>query len=108
MKKIINDPNNVVEEMLHGLAKANPAVIHSEGLGVISRKEKTAKVGIVSGGGSGHEPAHAGYVGKGMLDAAVAGNVFSSPIPKGSRRASARPTAARACFWSSRTIPATT
>ena len=82
MKKIINDPNNVVEEMLHGLAKANPAVIHSEGLGVISRKEKTAKVGIVSGGGSGHEPAHAGYVGKGMLDAAVAGNVFSSPDPE--------------------------
>ena len=49
---------------------------------VISRKEKTpGKVGIISGGGSGHEPAHAGYVGKGMLDAAVAGNVFASPSP---------------------------
>ncbi|MCI9067262.1 MAG: dihydroxyacetone kinase subunit DhaK [Lachnospiraceae bacterium] len=82
MKKIINKPENVVEEMLHGLAMANPAVIHSEGLGVISRKEKSKKVGIVSGGGSGHEPAHAGYVGKGMLDAAVAGNVFSSPDPE--------------------------
>ncbi|MCI8506805.1 MAG: dihydroxyacetone kinase subunit DhaK [Lachnospiraceae bacterium] len=82
MKKIINKPENVVEEMLHGLAMANPAVIHSEGLGVISRKEKSEKVGIVSGGGSGHEPAHAGYVGKGMLDAAVAGNVFSSPDPE--------------------------
>ena len=68
--------------MLHGLAMANPAVIHSEGLGVISRREKSEKVGIVSGGGSGHEPAHAGYVGKGMLDAAVAGNVFSSPDPE--------------------------
>lgn len=82
MKKIINKPENVVEEMLHGLAMANPAVVHSEGLGVISRKEKSEKVGIVSGGGSGHEPAHAGYVGKGMLDAAVAGNVFSSPDPE--------------------------
>ncbi|MCI8275834.1 MAG: dihydroxyacetone kinase subunit DhaK [Lachnospiraceae bacterium] len=82
MKKIINKPENVVEEMLHGLAMANPAVIHSEGLGVISRKEKSKKVGVVSGGGSGHEPAHAGYVGKGMLDAAVAGNVFSSPDPE--------------------------
>ena len=76
MKKIINKPENVVEEMLHGLAMANPAVIHSEGLGVISRKEKSKKVGVVSGGGSGHEPAHAGYVGKGMLDAAVAGIVL--------------------------------
>ena len=82
MKKIINKPENVVEEMLHGLAMANPAVIHSEGLGVISRREKSEKVGIVSGGGSGHEPAHAGYVGKGMLDAAVSGNVFSSPDPE--------------------------
>lgn len=82
VKKIINKPENVVEEMLHGLAMANPPVIHSEGLGVISRREKSEKVGIVSGGGSGHEPAHAGYVGKGMLDAAVAGNVFSSPDPE--------------------------
>ena len=81
MKKIINKPENVVEEMLHGLAMANPAVIHSEGLGVISRREKSEKVGIVSGGGSGHEPAHAGYVGKGMLDAAVAGAVYTSPTP---------------------------
>lgn len=81
MKKIINSPDNVVEEMLRGLALSNPAVIYSEGLGVISRKTKSSKVGIVSGGGSGHEPAHAGYVGKGMLDAAVAGNVFSSPDP---------------------------
>lgn len=81
MKKIINGPDNVVEEMLHGLALSDPDLIHSEGLGVISRKEKTVKVGLVTGGGSGHEPAHAGYVGKGMLDAAVAGNVFSSPDP---------------------------
>lgn len=82
LKKIINKAENVVEEMLHGMALANPALIHSEGLGVISRKKKSSKVGVVSGGGSGHEPAHAGYVGKGMLDAAVAGNVFSSPDPE--------------------------
>ena len=83
MKKIINNPQNVVSEMLLGLAKANPAVVYlGEGVEVIARKEKKAgKVGIISGGGSGHEPAHAGYVGKGMLDAAVAGNVFASPSP---------------------------
>lgn len=81
MKKIINHPNNVVSEALQGLAKAYPGLKYIEKLEVISRKEKTKKVGLVSGGGSGHEPAHAGYVGKGMLDAAVAGNVFSSPSP---------------------------
>ena len=83
MKKIINNPNNVVSEMLAGLAKANPAVVYlGEGVEVIARKEKKrGKVGLISGGGSGHEPAHAGYVGKGMLDAAVAGNVFASPSP---------------------------
>ena len=83
MKKIINNPNDVVSEMLMGLAKANPDVEYlGEGIEVIARKEKKqGKVGLVSGGGSGHEPAHAGYVGKGMLDAAVAGNVFASPSP---------------------------
>ncbi len=81
MKKIINDPNNVVEEMLRGIEISNPHVVYNrEGL-VIARKEKSEKVGLVSGGGSGHEPAHAGYVGYGMLDAAVSGNVFASPSP---------------------------
>ena len=83
MKKIINNPSNVVSEMLAGLARANPAVVYlGEGVEVIARREKKrGKVGLISGGGSGHEPAHAGYVGKGMLDAAVAGNVFASPSP---------------------------
>lgn len=83
MKKIINNPNDVVTEMLQGLAKANPNVVYTgEETQVIHRKEKKAgKVGVISGGGSGHEPAHAGYVGYGMLDAAVAGNVFASPDP---------------------------
>lgn len=81
MKKIINDPNNVVEEMLQGIEIANPDVIYDREGVVIARKEKKDKVGLVSGGGSGHEPAHAGYVGYGMLDAAVSGNVFASPSP---------------------------
>lgn len=83
MKKLINDPNEVVTEMLQGLAKSHPELLYSgQGLEVISRREKKkGKVGLVSGGGSGHEPAHAGFVGKGMLDAAVSGNVFASPGP---------------------------
>lgn len=83
MKKIINHPNHVVSELLEGLAKANPDVEYSgEGLEVIYKKEmKSGKVGVISGGGAGHEPAMAGYVGKGMLDAAVSGNVFASPSP---------------------------
>lgn len=83
MKKLINNPNEVITQMLQGLAKSNPKLLYSEnGLEVISRKEKKkGKVGLVSGGGSGHEPAHAGFVGKGMLDAAVSGNVFASPSP---------------------------
>lgn len=83
MKKIINNPNDVVSEMLEGLAKSQPSLVYAgHDVEVISRKDKKQdKVGLVSGGGSGHEPAHAGYVGTGMLDAAVAGNVFASPGP---------------------------
>lgn len=82
MKKIINHPDKVVSEMLMGLEKSNPDVVYFSEVEVIARKEKkTNKVGLVSGGGSGHEPAHAGYVGYGMLDAAVSGNVFASPSP---------------------------
>ncbi len=81
MKKLINDSNKVVSEMLQGMAIANPNIVYYKDFEVIARKNKTEKVGIVSGGGSGHEPAHGGYVGKGMLDAAVAGNVFASPSP---------------------------
>lgn len=81
MKKIINNPNDVVSEMLQGMEKAHAELVYFKGTEVIAKREKTKKVGIVSGGGSGHEPAHAGYVGTGMLDAAVAGNVFASPSP---------------------------
>lgn len=84
MKKILNNPDNLVTEMLDGLVKANKDKIERiEGTNVIARKDSpvAGKVGLVSGGGSGHEPAHAGYVGRGMLDCAVAGDVFTSPTP---------------------------
>jgi phosphoenolpyruvate---glycerone phosphotransferase subunit DhaK len=82
MKKIINAADQVVHDMLTGIALANPELKYIPGMGVIAKKHKSDKVGLVSGGGSGHEPAHAGYVGKGMLDAAVSGNVFASPDPE--------------------------
>lgn len=84
MKKIKNNDGTIVDEMLEGFVKAHSKnVIRLIGTNVIVRKKlsETPKVGIVSGGGSGHEPSHAGYVGKGMLDAAVAGEVFTSPTP---------------------------
>ncbi|WP_188454218.1 dihydroxyacetone kinase subunit DhaK [Virgibacillus oceani] len=84
MKKIINDPNQVVQDMIKGLVAAYPnSVKQLQGTTVIARKDAPVanKVGLVSGGGSGHEPAHAGFVGKGLLDAAVAGEVFTSPTP---------------------------
>lgn len=79
MKKIINNPNDVVKEMLQGMAKSDPSIRYIADSDIIVRSQKADKVGILTGGGSGHEPAHAGYVGYGMLDAAVAGNVFASP-----------------------------
>ena len=82
MKKIINNPADVVSETLRGMSLAHPNLQYIEGLEVLCRKDKQqGKVGVISGGGSGHEPAHGGYVGSGMLDAAVAGNMFSSPSP---------------------------
>ena len=83
MKKIINKPENVVTEMLDGLAYVHNDLVHRlEGFDIIVRNEQTAgQVGLISGGGSGHEPAHAGFVGDGMLSAAIAGAVFTSPTP---------------------------
>lgn len=83
MKKFINKPENVENEMLDGIAKMHPEYVRRlDGLDVIVRSEKKKdKVALISGGGSGHEPAHAGYVGYGMLDGAVAGPVFTSPTP---------------------------
>jgi len=82
LKKVICDPNEVVPDMLSGMELACSKYVRLvEGTGIVLRKDAPVKgkVAVISGGGSGHEPAHAGYVGKGMLDAACAGNVFSSP-----------------------------
>ena len=83
MKKIINQPTAVVDEMLDGLAYIHNDLVHRvEGFDIIARNsEKSGKVAIISGGGSGHEPAHAGFVGDGMLSAAICGAVFTSPTP---------------------------
>lgn len=84
-EKIINDPANVVSEMIDGMVRSYPQYVEKiAGTEVVIRSDKESmkgKVGIVSGGGSGHEPAHAGFVGKGMLSAAVCGQVFTSPTP---------------------------
>ncbi len=83
MKKFINDPSMVEEQMIQGMVKAHPQYLRKLDCGnvVVRAVKKADKVAIISGGGSGHEPAHAGYVGQGMLDAAVAGAVFTSPTP---------------------------
>ena len=83
MKKIINNPSNVLGDMLKGLVYAHPEHMEKiEEANVLVRKNrKEDKVALISGGGSGHEPAHAGYVGYGMLDGAVCGEVFTSPTP---------------------------
>lgn len=84
MKKLINNAEQVVEEMLQGVVLAHPQYVKRvEGLNVLVRANSPVqgKVALVSGGGSGHEPSHAGYVGRGMLDGAVAGAVFTSPTP---------------------------
>lgn len=83
MKKIINNPENVVTEMLDGLAYVHHDLVHRvDGFDIIARNEQApGQVGLISGGGSGHEPAHAGFVGDGMLSAAIAGAVFTSPTP---------------------------
>lgn len=83
MKKIINCVENVENEMILGMVKAYPQYVRKLDCGnvVVRAEKKEGKVALISGGGSGHEPAHGGFVGKGMLDAAVAGAVFTSPTP---------------------------
>ena len=83
MKKLINDVESVEEQMILGLVKSAPHKLRKldEGNIVVRARKKEGKVALVSGGGSGHEPAHGGFVGEGMLDCAVAGPVFTSPTP---------------------------
>jgi dihydroxyacetone kinase-like protein len=83
MKKLINDPANVVSEALLGIEAAHRELRIDHANKIIYRGDapRPGKVGLVSGGGSGHEPLHGGFVGLGMLDAACAGEVFTSPVP---------------------------
>lgn len=83
MKKLINEPQNLLEEMIEGYLCIYPGLGRLSDHSVVIRRdaasERNDQVAVISGGGSGHEPAHAGYVGAGMLSAAVAGEVFTSP-----------------------------
>src|SRR5882672_3245078 len=84
MKKFINEPENVVKESLQGLGAAHPDLVRIDlESQIVVRKDApiAGKVGLVSGGGSGHEPMHGGFVGRGMLDAACPGEIFTSPVP---------------------------
>ena len=83
MKKFINQVELVEDQMIQGMVKAYPQYVRKLDCGnvVVRTEKKEGKVALISGGGSGHEPAHGGYVGTGMLDAAVAGAVFTSPTP---------------------------
>ena len=84
VKKLVNDPADVVRDALVGLALAHPGrlrIEHDQRLVLRAQPPRPGKVGIVSGGGSGHEPLHSGYVGPGMLDAACCGEIFTSPVP---------------------------
>lgn len=83
MKKIINGVEQVEDQMIAGMVKAYPQYVKKLDCGnvVVRANKKEGKVALISGGGSGHEPAHGGFVGEGMLDAAVAGAVFTSPTP---------------------------
>jgi len=83
MKKLINSVDTILSESLGGFCSAHADIVSrdDEGRFILRRALKAGKVGLISGGGSGHEPLHAGFVGEGMLDAACPGEVFTSPTP---------------------------
>jgi dihydroxyacetone kinase-like protein len=83
MKKLINSPDRLVDEALAGVALAHADLVRVESPNIVVRRDapRSGKVGVISGGGSGHEPMHGGFVGRGMLDAACPGAVFTSPVP---------------------------
>lgn len=91
MKMLINVPERVVADALRGMAAAHPDLVVDVDNRVVVRRDApvAGKVALVSGGGSGHEPLHAGFVGRGMLDAACPGEVFTSPVPDQPARAAA-------------------
>ena len=108
MKKLINGAETVLEESLDGFAAAHADILllGPERKFVRRRNLKPGKVALISGGGSGHEPLHAGFVGRGMLDAACPGQVFTSPTPDQMMRRRRPSTPAPASFSSSRTTKA--
>src|ERR1044071_9435235 len=84
MRKLLNDPADVVKESLAGLAAAHARILRYDAEAqILTRADApvSGKVALISGGGSGHEPLHGGFVGAGMLDAACPGEVFTSPVP---------------------------
>ncbi|MEV0645211.1 dihydroxyacetone kinase subunit DhaK [Phytomonospora sp. NPDC050363] len=81
MKKLINSPETLLTDALHGFAAAHPGLTVDRDLRIVTRPPTPGRVSLVSGGGSGHEPLHAGFVGHGMLHAACPGEVFTSPVP---------------------------
>lgn len=81
MKKLINQIKDVIPEQLRGMARAQPQLHFSDAPRFVWREPEAGKVAVISGGGSGHEPMHAGFVGAGMLSGACPGEVFTSPTP---------------------------
>ncbi|MHA4814631.1 dihydroxyacetone kinase subunit DhaK [Streptomyces aculeolatus] len=101
MRMLINVPETVVPDALRGMAAAHPDLTVDVENRVVVRRDApvTDKVGLVSGGGSGHEPLHGGFVGRGMLDAACAGEIFTSPVPDQMTRAAAAVDAGRGVLF---------
>ena len=109
MKKLINAPDDVVDEALAGMLAAHPGYIRVEEPNIVVRKDapKAGKVGIISGGGSGHEPMHGGFVGWACSTPPVRARSSRRPSPTRCSRRPRPSTAAPACSTSSRTTPAT-
>ena len=110
MKKLINSVDDFVRESLEGMQKAHGDLIDvNYDPFVVFRNDAPVqgKVGVISGGGSGHEPMHGGFVGKGMLDAACPGEVFTSPTPDQMEWATRKVDGGPGCSTSSRTTRAT-
>lgn len=109
IKKIINDPADIVEQTLAGIALlAKGDLLHDRAEHVLRRRTIPAgKIGFVVGGGSGHEPMYSSFVGPGFADASVAGEIFAAPGPDAIMAAARPPAAARACSSSMAITPAT-
>ncbi len=111
MQRFINNPDEVVEDTVKGFVKAHSDIVRlAENPRVIVARNApiAGKVGVVTGGGSGHEPAFIGYTGKNMLDAVAVGELFSSPLPRASMTQSAKLMAAKVLSYFTVIMPVTT